>query len=138
MQTITGEYQGDLECTLTHTPSNTTIYTDAPADIEGKERSFSPTDLVAAALGSCIVTTLAFYAKRKGWNLKGLRFAVKKEMKPAPERRIASLEIEIWMPLDLSPDEKQSCARVGESCAVHRSLHPGIEVKTIYHWPHNS
>lgn len=136
MTTIKGEYKGDFECALIHDSSGTVIYTDAPAESLGKGRAFSPTDLIAAALGSCIATTLAYYAKRKGWNLQGLRFEVKKEMMPAPERRIASLQVEVWMPLDLSPDEKQACVRVGASCSVHRCIHPGIEVQVIYHWPH--
>lgn len=135
MTMITGEYTGDLKCTLVHEPSRTVIYTDAPADIGGSATSFSPTDLVAAAVGGCIATTLGMYAKRKGWDLTGMRFSVEKEMMQGPERRIGALRVNVWMPISLSHDDKVACERVANTCPVHKSLHPGIDATTIFHWP---
>lgn len=140
MTKIFGEYKGDLNCTVTHAPSSTVIYTDAPPDNFGKGETFSPTDLVAAALGACIVTTLAIFNKNKnkGWNLEGIRFEVIKEMMQAPERRIARLPVHIRMPIDLPADDRKICERVAQTCPVHRSLHPGIEVLLFFHWPSSS
>lgn len=135
MVKILGEYKGELHCTLTHTPSSSVIYTDAPKDNAGKGEAFSPTDLVAAALGSCIATVLGIFSRHKGWNLEGMRFEVSKEMMQEPERRIGRLHVQIWMPISLQPDERQACERVALTCPVHRSLHPGIEITTIFHWP---
>lgn len=135
MTKISGKYDGDLKCTLTHDFSQTVIYTDAPADIGGSAESFSPTDLVAAAVGGCIATTLGLYAKRKGWDFRGMRFEVAKEMMQAPERRIGALRVEVWMPLSLTSEERQACERVAAGCPVHKSLHPGIDAPIHFHWP---
>ena len=135
MTKIVGEYLGGLQCNLTHVASNTKIATDAPVDIGGKGRSFSPTDLVAAALVSCIATTLGVYAQRKGWNLNGMRFEISKEMADMPDRRITHLPIHIWMPLDLPQDQRKTCEQVAHTCPVHKSLHPGIESLIHFHWP---
>lgn len=135
MTKILGEYTGDLHCSLTHGPSNTVIFTDAPVDNLGKGELFSPTDLVAAALISCIATTLAIFGRQKNWNFEGMRLEVIKEMMQAPERRIFRLPVQIWMPIDLSHEERRICERVALTCPVHRSLHPGIEVRILFHWP---
>lgn len=137
MTKITGEYTGDLHCSLSHEPSGSVIYTDAPTDNFGKGETFSPTDLMAAALASCIVTTIGIFNnhKQKGWNLKGTRFEVIKEMMQAPERRIFRLLINIWMSVDLSQEDRRLCERVALTCPVHKSLHPGIEVSIRFHWP---
>ena len=135
MTKITGEYEGSLKCTMEHEPSGAVIYTDAPADIGGGAESFSPTDLVGAALGGCIATTLGMYGKRKGWDFKGMRFSVVKEMMQGPERRIGALRVEVWMPVDLSHEDRVACERVALSCPVHKSLHPGIEADVKFFWP---
>lgn len=135
MTKISGDYTDDLKCNLVHEASGTTIYTDAPADIGGTAHTFSPTDLVAAALASCIATTLGLYGKRKELDFKGMRFEVTKEMTPAPERRISRLIVTIWMPKALTHQQQVSCERVANSCPVHKSLHPGIEVTVVFHWP---
>lgn len=81
------EYTGDLRCRATHGPSGSQIETDAPADNHGKAERFSPTDLVGAALASCIATTLGIVALRKGWNLRGMRVEVEKDMTTSPPRK---------------------------------------------------
>ncbi len=111
------------------------IHTDAPADIGGKARTFSPTDLVAGALVSCIATTLGLFGKRQGWDFTGMRLEVVKEMADAPDRRIAHLPVHVWMPIDLPADKRQLCQRVATTCPVHKSLHPGIEAPIHLHWP---
>lgn len=135
MTKITGEYIGGLKCSLTHGPSQTVIYTDAPADIGGDATSFSPTDLTAASLVSCIATTLGIYGKRKKWDFTGMRFEITKKMADQPDRRIMHLPINIWMPLDLTQEERRACEQVAYTCPVHKSLHPGIEIHINFHWP---
>jgi putative redox protein len=135
MVKILGQYKGELHCTITHEPSSSVIYTDAPKDHAGKGEAFSPTDLIAAALGSCIATVLGIYSRRKGWNLEGMRFEVTKEMMQEPERRIGRLLVQVWMPMGLPIEDRQACERVASTCPVHRSLHPGIEILTMFHWP---
>lgn len=135
MTKIFCEYTGDLHCTLTHGPSSTVIYTDAPIDNHGKGESFSPTDLVAAALVSCIAVTLALFGSDRNWNLKGMRIEIQKNMMSEPERRIESLLLHMWMPINLSQEERRICQRVAQTCPVHRSLHPGIEISLFFHWP---
>jgi len=80
MVKITGEYQGDLHCTATHGPSGRTLETDAPVDNQGRGETFSPTDLAATALATCMLTIMGMAARRLGLDLKGARFEVTKEM----------------------------------------------------------
>jgi putative redox protein len=135
MAKILAEYDGDLQCRVIHELTETVIYTDAPLDINGKGRTFSPTDLVAGALASCIATTIALYAERKQWDVKGMRVTVEKEMTQAPERRIVRMQVEVWMHTNLTNEQRHSCERVAALCPVHKSLHPGIEVTIRFHWP---
>ena len=75
-------YQGELRCEAVHGPSGTMLITDAPADNQGKAESFSPTDLVATALGTCIITTMAIVAKQMDVDLRGTKMSVKKVTRP--------------------------------------------------------
>ena len=128
------EYEGDLHCKVTHAPSGQTLTTDAPADNMGKGETFSPTDLLAASLASCIATTIAIYAKRKGWDLQGMRLEVEKVMQTSPERRIGRLPVKIWMPIALSAEEHIIVDRVARTCPVHQSLRADIEVPITFYW----
>ena len=132
MVKITAEYLGDLHCRLKHGPSGAVIETDAPKDNAGKGEAFSPTDLCASSLLSCILTTLAIYAKRHGKELTGMSGEVTKEMSAEPPRRIAKLTVNVNMPKGLSAEERLTYERVGNSCPVHKSLGPGTEVLTTY------
>jgi len=98
MVKITGEYQGDLHCTAVHEPSGTGLATDAPKDNQGRGESFSPTDLIATGLGTCIATTMAIAARRHGVDLAGLRYEVTKEMSADAPRRIARLTVHLHLP----------------------------------------
>jgi len=129
------EYAGDLRCRATHGPSGSQIETDAPADNHGKAERFSPTDLVGAALASCIATTLGIVALRKGWDLRGMRVEVEKDMTTSPPRKIARLPVQVWMPAVMSPEDTQLVENTARSCPVHRSLSPDVDAPITVHWP---
>lgn len=131
-------YQGGLRCLATHGPSQNTLVTDAPLDNHGKGEAFSPTDLVATALGSCIMTVMGIVAERNGWDLTGMTAHVTKEMAAAPTRRIGKLTVTISIPEKpasaLSVDDRTKLERAAHTCPVHQSLHPGIEVPMTFRW----
>jgi putative redox protein len=132
MVKITAEYVGGLRCRLTHEPSGSRIETDAPKDNMGKGEAFSPTDLAASSLLSCIMTTLAIYAQRHGKDLPGMSGEVLKEMSEDKPRRIKKLTVTVKMPKDLTEEERPIYERVGSSCPVHKSLGPDTIVETTY------
>ncbi len=120
-------YQGQLHCEITHGPSNSKIETDAPKDNQGKGERFSPTDLVGAALASCILTTMAIVAERDGVSIEGARAEFQKEMNPQP-RRIASLSVQITLPAAVSPEYRSKLEHAAHACPVHKSLHPDVKI----------
>lgn len=126
-------YVGDLHCELTHGPSGSKIETDAPKDNNGRGEKYSPTDLVGAALISCILTTMAMVAERDGQPIKGARAAVEKEMQANP-RKIAALRVTIWLSKAIPEDYRKKLEHIAHTCPVHRSLHPEIDapIKFIY------
>lgn len=132
------EYEGDLHCTARHAPSEAIITTDAPKDNQGKGETFSPTDLVAAALATCIGTIIGILGKRKGWDFKGMRIEVEKIMINEPFRRIGRLPVQVWMPINLSQEERKMIEKAAAACPVHHSLHPDIEVSIHFRWPKES
>jgi uncharacterized OsmC-like protein len=95
---ITCDYLGDLRVRATHGPSGVELLTDAPVDNQGKGESFSPTDLAATALASCILTILGIQARGLGLDFRGMRIEVEKHMTAQPPRRIAKLDVAIRMP----------------------------------------
>lgn len=133
MVTIQMEYEGDLHCRAVHGPSGTALATDAPKDNQGRGESFSPTDLVATALGTCILTTMAIMARTLNVEITGARATVEKEMTPAP-RRIGSLATTIHMPAALDPDTQLKLERAAHTCPVHRSLHPDVNAPITILW----
>ena len=108
MVEISGEYLGELRCRAVHGPSGGTLVTDAPADNAGLARSFSPTDLMAASVGTCVVTILGIAAERRAVDIGGCRFRVKKEMVADPDRRIARLETTVWLPAHIAGEESSA------------------------------
>lgn len=130
------EYTGELHSKILHEPSGTLIQTDAPKDNMGKGESFSPTDLVGAALGSCIATTIAIFSlkKSKNWDLRGMRVVVEKEMNQAPDRKIARLPVQVWLSATISEEDRKVIERVAKTCPVHHSLHPEIDAPITFHW----
>jgi len=137
MVKITGEYQGDLHCVSIHEPSANTLVTDAPKDNQGRGEAFSPTDLTATSLGTCIVTTMAIVARKHGCELRGARFEVTKEMSTDAPRRITRLAVQVWLPLAKNAIPKplvNLLEHTGESCPVGQSLNPAIEKPFTIHW----
>ena len=125
-------YEGDLHCKVIHGPSGTTLSTDAPKDNQGKGDSFSPTDLVAAALGSCIITTMGIVAGRHQIELKGTKVTVVKEMTVEGERKIRKLEATVFLPDSLKAEERALLERTALACPVHKGLSPEIEVPVYF------
>jgi putative redox protein len=128
-------YNGKLHTTAVHTPSQSTLATDAPKDNEGLGETFSPTDLVATGLGSCILTTIAIYAKRHNIAFDGATASVEKHMVSDPVRRIGKLLVSIKMPAGVEQKYRAALERAGHTCPVHKSLHPDVEAPIVYEWP---
>ena len=135
MVTINILYEGGLHCRLTHGPSGATIHTDAPKDNMGKGESFSPTDLVAAALGSCMLTLMGIFANRHGLNLTGTRVQVQKEMIQEPVRKIGKLTVIFKFPGGIPATQREDLQRAALTCPVYKSLHPDIEIPVSFHYP---
>ncbi len=133
MVSISVEYAGGLHCTAIHGPSSSKLETDAPADNQGKGEAFSPTDLVAAALGTCIATTMAIVAERHEVNLKGMNVKVAKEMASDP-RRISRLTTEVHVPLPADHPQRALLEKTALGCPVHRSLAAEMERPTEFFW----
>ena len=130
---ITGRYAGGLKVDLRHGPSGTELRTAAPVDNNGDGSSFSPTDLLAASLGACMVTVMAIYAERNGISMEGTEFRLEKHMRADP-RRVDMVPVTIRMPADLDERQRQTLENVARTCPVHRSLLPEIqrEVRFVY------
>jgi putative redox protein len=135
MVTMNFEYVGGLRCRGMHGPSGTVLETDAPADNHGKAERFSPTDLMGAALASCIATTVGINANKNGWNVDGMKLQVTKEMSTQPPRRIVRLTVELWMPRRYTPEIERQIDEIARNCPVFKSLHPDIATPTAIHWP---
>jgi putative redox protein len=127
-------YEGDLHCTLTHGPSGTEITTDAPRDNRGKGAAFSPTDLVGAALGSCMLTTMGIVARDRGWNIDGATAHVEKDMGSTPRRHIAKLTMMVTMPKALDADARGMLEETARTCPVASSLGDKIEVDLSFRY----
>lgn len=130
---ITGEYTGELKMRLQHGPSEREIPTAAPTDNFGDGSSFSPTDLLAASLGACMVTTMAIVARREGIPFAGASFHLEKHMRSDP-RRVDAIPVKIRMPAGLTEEQRARLEGVARTCPVERSLLPEIrrEVEFLY------
>ncbi|HET9505082.1 MAG TPA: OsmC family protein [Hymenobacter sp.] len=132
--TATARYEGHLRTQATHVASGTSIQTDAPVDNHGRGEAFSPTDLVGTALGTCILTTMAIVAERHGIDLVGSTFDVKKVMSQEPPRRIAQLDVDLYLPAALGEADRALLERTAHTCPVALSLNPEIrqEIRFFY------
>jgi uncharacterized OsmC-like protein len=124
---IDGFYLGNKKAKLVHEPSGSELIAAAPRDNAGDGSSFSPTDLVAGALGACLMIIMGILADRSGLDLSGMKMRVVKEMRNDP-RRIASLSVLLHLPQRLSPDERLKLERAARTCPVLQSLHPDVAV----------
>lgn len=134
--TATIVYQGQLRTSATHLQSNTIIETDAPTDNQGKGERFSPTDLVATALGSCMLTIMGIKASEMQIDLTGTRLGIQKHMVANP-RRIGAVDVIFDFPgtLQLSAKEQQILQNAAHTCPVAKSIDPAIEQRLVFNWP---
>ncbi|MCX6337345.1 MAG: OsmC family protein [Bacteroidetes bacterium] len=128
-------YKSGLRTSATHLQSGTSIETDAPSDNQGKGERFSPTDLMATALGTCMITTMAIKANTLNIDLDGARVEVTKIMVSEP-RRIGKLVAHLFFPAHLNLDDKtkEILERTARTCPVERSLHPDIQLDMAFNW----
>lgn len=138
MVRIEGEYTGDLRVVSKHMPSGTELVTDAPVDNQGKGASFSPTDLVATALVTCIATTIGIKARSMGIDIDGLKMFVEKEMGTDAPRRIARLTggFEFTKPVEAA--DREVLMRIAKACPVHRSLSADVQKRMTFRWSDGS
>ena len=116
-----------LNCKLAHGPSGATLSTVPPKDNGGDGSSFSPTDMVGAALMACALSTMALVAQREGLSWGDARAAVEKHMTPPP-RRIGELTLVIDMPREVRPEHRERLEEAARTCPVMRSLHPDVKL----------
>jgi putative redox protein len=131
-------YEGELRCSSSHGPSATVLSTDAPLDNQGKGQSFSPTDLVATGLGTCIATTMGIRARKSDRDLEGMRIHVKKIMTREGPRRIAELDVKVTIPSAVAArfdaGARAELEHVANTCPVRLSLLDAISVPTTFDW----
>ncbi|MCD7936408.1 MAG: OsmC family protein [Tannerellaceae bacterium] len=133
MATIETICLGNLRTEATHTQSGAKIQTDAPTDNNGKGEAFSPTDLVATALGSCIMTIMDMFAREHQLDLTGTRMVTEKVMLSDP-RRIGEIKIDIYFKGEFSDKQKTMLRRVADTCPVGKSLHPDLIQTITFHF----
>ncbi|WP_018613868.1 OsmC family protein [Segetibacter koreensis] len=128
-------YEGNLRTVATHLQSGTVIETDAPVDNQGKGERFSPTDMVATALGTCMLTIMGIKARDMGVRLEGTKVDITKIMSANP-RKIGEIKVVIKFPEDVQTDEKQRTIleRAAMTCPVFESLHPDIKKDVEFKW----
>jgi putative redox protein len=126
-------YKGDLSCQLIHEENGAKIQTTAPKDNGGTGDQFSPTDLFAASLASCMLTVMGIAAKKHQIDMKGATAEIEKTMGLNP-RRISELNIIIKMPTAIPEDKRKLLEEAAQTCPVHHSIHPDIivAIKFIY------
>lgn len=133
--TSTVLYEGNLRTVCTHLRSGSAIETDAPVDNNGRGERFSPSDMVATALGACMLTIMGMRANDMEVNLKGVKIEVEKIMKTDP-RRISAINLTFHFPssLVLTERQKQILEKAAHSCPVIYSIHPDIAVGVVLNW----
>lgn len=134
MATVETVYLGELRTQATHVRSGEQIITDAPIDNQGKGEAFSPTDLLATALGSCILTVMGIAAREQKVNIDGTTCSITKVMATDP-RRVGAVEIVFNFPAgEYSDKVKIILERAAKTCPVAKSLHPDLEEKLVFNW----
>lgn len=131
--TATLEYTGNLRCELKHTASGTPAISDAPVDNHGKGEAFSPTDMVAASLASCMLTVMGIYAESKEINMRGAKATVHKTMGSNP-RRISRIDVRINMPANIEERVRPRFEDIGKNCPVAKSLNPELKQCVSFSW----
>jgi uncharacterized OsmC-like protein len=136
MPTVQTVYQGELRTLATHLQSGTELLTDAPTDNQGKGEAFSPTDLVATALGSCMMTIMGIVARREAIDLTGTTLQITKKMNTEGSRRIVGVDIvfKVTSPSPLSEAQKAKLEHAAHTCPVALSLHPDLAQTVHFEW----
>ncbi|WP_194776090.1 OsmC family protein [Pararhodonellum marinum] len=134
MPTIKSSYSGNLRTVAEHLASGTTLISDAPVDNNGKGQAFSPTDLVAASLGSCMATIMGILANREGKDLTGLKWEIVKIMQENP-RKIKEIVVEFYWDQPFEDlNLLQKLKKAALTCPVALSLDPGIQQTVHFHF----
>lgn len=120
-------YEGEKHCQALHQPSKSTIETDAPKDNNGRGERFSPTDLVGAALGSCMLTVMGISAEKENLDMKNSSAEVIKEMTGAP-RKIKQLSVKLHLPKGWDAATREKYQNIALNCPVKLSLHPDVQL----------
>ena len=128
------EYLGNLRTTATHLASEKIIITDAPVDNHGKGEAFSPTDLVATALASCLITIMGIKARNLEVNIDGTKAEVTKVMGTEP-RRIIEVKIDVFFPKSFDEKTQKILEKAGLTCPIANSLHPNLNQRIRFIWP---
>ena len=131
MVRIDATYDGNLRCSATHGPSGAKLITDAPVDNMGKGESFSPTDLLATSMLTCIMTIVAIRAESKEIDVAGMSGSVEKSMAANP-RRVSKLEIIVNLPSNLNMDDRAWLITEGCNCPVCMSVSESMEVDVTF------
>jgi putative redox protein len=131
-------YEGGLHCAARHGPSGATLATDAPVDNHGRGESFSPTDLLATSLGTCMLTVMGILAQRRTWNIDGSTAHIIKEMTANLPRRVERLRVTLDVPESvaskLHEEARRELEHAAHTCPVRLSLHPQIDVPVQFRW----
>ncbi len=131
-------YHQGLRTEAVHLRSGNTIRTDAPQDNQGKGEAFSPTDLLATALATCMLTVMGIFAEKKGWSIHGAKATVNKVMASHP-RRVDRLSITITMPEgEFLPEARDQLEKIARNCPVAQSVHPDLQQDVTFAWPQAS
>ena len=133
MSKINCSYLGNLKCEAKHLRSGNLIRTDAPIDHCGKGENFSPTDLLATSLGSCLLTIMAIKARSNGWELENIYLNIEKIMTKNKERKIAQLKIDIYTPKELKKEKLDFIKKASKDCPVTRNLSDSLSIQINWH-----
>lgn len=133
-ETVNTIYLGELRTEATHVQSGNKLITDAPLDNKGKGEAFSPTDLLATSLGSCMLTIMGISAREHGFNIDGTKVNIWKIMESNP-RRVGEVKIEFNFPKkNYSEKEKKFIEKAAHTCPVNLSLHPDLKKTIIFNY----
>jgi putative redox protein len=126
-------YEGELHASSVHLPSQVSLATDAPVDNQGRGESFSPTDLLATSLATCMLTTMGIVAQREGWSIEGASASVEKHMGEEP-RRVARLVVVVEMPGGVPTEAREVLENTARNCPVAKSIHPDVRLDLEIGW----
>ena len=132
MPTVSCLYSGELRCEATHHGSGSVLMTDAPIDNAGQGEAFSPTDLLATSVATCMLTIMGITAKSRNWSIEGSTAEVNKQMTQSGPRKVERLRVHVKLPQHLSDEQRSLLQRVAEQCPVKRSLDPMMQLELIW------